>query len=54
MFKRSARSSIAGLFDLVGSAIAASAAVEGGRRPLAGDLVRLGIQPKQFYRIGGR
>ena len=52
MFKRSAFSAIGGFIDIVGSAIAASAAVEGGRRPHAGDLKRLGIEPRQFYRIG--
>lgn len=47
-------SSLAGLIDVIGSAIAASAAVEGGRRPKAGDLTRLGIEPQQFYRIRRR
>ena len=52
MSPRSTFSAIGGFVDMVGSAIAASAAVEGGRRPKAGDLRRLGIEPRQFYRIG--
>lgn len=52
MRKRSVFSAVGGFMDIVGSAIAASAAVEGGRRPEAGNLRRLGIEPRQFYRIG--
>jgi hypothetical protein len=39
-------------FALFGAAIAASAAVEGGRRPAARDLDTLGIDAQAFNRIG--
>lgn len=39
-------------FAVFGAAIAASAAVEGGRRPAACDLRTLGIDAQAFDRIG--
>jgi hypothetical protein len=39
-------------FAVFGAAIAASAAVEGGRRPAARDLRTLGIDAQAFDRIG--
>jgi len=39
-------------FAVFGAAIAASAAVEGGRRPAARDLRTLGIDANAFDRIG--
>jgi hypothetical protein len=39
-------------FAIFGAAIAASAAVEGRRRPAARDLNALGIDAQEFNRIG--
>lgn len=41
-----------GFFRALGSAVAASAAVERGAQPKARDLRTLGIDPEQFGRIG--
>lgn len=45
-------SEIRGMFDVFDSARAVSAAVQGRRSPRPRDLVRLGIDPEQFSRIG--
>ena len=42
---------IAGFFDLLGSAVAVSAAVRVHRKPKAADLLRLGVDPQSFERI---
>lgn len=52
MNTRSAISAIGGFFDLIGSAIAVSSAVEAKRMPGAAHLRNLGIDPKHFRRIG--
>lgn len=44
--------SIGAIVSLLGSAIAAAGAVERGRAPEARHLKKLGIDPKQFNRIG--
>jgi hypothetical protein len=46
----STRSTV-GFFDIVGSAIAAAAAVNNGRKPRSRDLRALGIDPTQFHDI---
>ncbi len=46
------RGRISRAFAIFGAAIAASAAVEGNRRPAARDLDTLGIDAKHFDRIG--
>jgi hypothetical protein len=51
MSPRSALSAIGGFFDVFGSAVAASRAVEANRRPRASDLRMLGIDPKAFDKI---
>ena len=38
-------------FNMVDSAISTAAALETGRRPNAGDLRRLGIDPMQFNNV---
>lgn len=38
-------------FDVLGAAIAVSAAVENRRRPMSRDLDTLGIDPEAFNRI---
>lgn len=40
------------MFTTFGSAVAASRAVEAGRKPRADDLSRLGMDPAVFNRIG--
>jgi hypothetical protein len=40
-----------GFFDIIGSAIAAAAATNNGRKPRNRDLRILGIDPEQFHRI---
>jgi hypothetical protein len=49
----SARSTLMSAVSILGSAIAAAAAVESGRQPRARDLRGLGIDPKQFREIKG-
>jgi hypothetical protein len=44
-------SAIGGIFEIFGSAISASRAVEGRRNPSARDLKNLGIDPSQFRAI---
>lgn len=44
-------SAIGGIFELFGSAISASRAVESRRNPDAYDLKNLGIDPAQFREI---
>jgi hypothetical protein len=39
-------------FDVIGAAIAVSAAVENRRRPSSRDLTTLGIDPQAFDRLG--
>jgi hypothetical protein len=51
MAKRSF-STIVSLFDIFGSALAVSRAVEGRRQPSARDLRNLGIDPANFRHIG--
>lgn len=46
------RSTLGQIFNVFGSAIAASAAVESGRRPIDRDLHVLGIDPRSFRTIG--
>jgi len=52
MTKRNSLATIGDMIAALGSAIAAAHAVEAGRRPRAQDLVKLGIEPKAFERIG--
>ena len=54
MTPRSAMSAIGDFFDVFGSAIAASRAVEAGKTPRASDLRTLGIDPVRFGKIGRR
>ena len=51
MNKQVRQSRIAGFFNLLGSAVAASAAVERRAKPEARDLRILGVDPEQFGRI---
>lgn len=44
-------STIAEVFAIIGSAFAAAAAVDGGRRPRSRDLRNLGIDPEQYRAI---
>jgi hypothetical protein len=44
-------STIGSIFSTFGSAVAASRAVEAGRRPRADDLRKLGMDPTVFDRI---
>ena len=52
MNNRTVFSAIGDAFALFGSAVAASRAVEAGRKPRANDLRRLGMDPAIFNRIG--
>ncbi len=54
MTTRNALSAISGFFEIIGSAVAVSQAVEGNRRPRASDLRTLGIDPATFRGIGRR
>ena len=45
-------SAIGDAFTLFGSAVAASRAVEAGRKPRASDLRKLGMDPIAFDKIG--
>ncbi|KFB11304.1 MULTISPECIES: hypothetical protein [Nitratireductor] len=51
MRTRKVLSGIGGFFDLVGSAMAVSAAVRDRRPARSSDLSRLGIDPDQFRQI---
>jgi hypothetical protein len=51
MRKRSALSAIGNFFEMIGSAVAVSRAVEASKAPRASDLRRLGIDPESFRRI---
>jgi hypothetical protein len=52
MTRRTAVSAIGNLFDIFGSAISVSRAVEARRTPHSRDLEKLGIDPTHFNRIG--
>lgn len=52
MARRTTLSAIGDFFDIFGSAVAASRAIEAKKRPLDRDLVTLGIDPAHFRRIG--
>ncbi|MGX5849426.1 hypothetical protein ACWGTO_20350 [Mesorhizobium sp. PL10] len=52
MNNRNVFSAIGDAFALFGSAVAASRAVEAGRKPRRSDLRKLGIDPTAFDRIG--
>ena len=52
MRPRSTLSALGGLFEVFGSAVAASRAVEANRQPRASDLRLLGIDPIAFRKIG--
>ena len=54
MTTRSAMSAIGDFFDVFGSAISVSRAVEARRTPRASDLRTLGIDPVLFGKIGRR
>ena len=54
MTPRSAMSAIGDFFDVFGSAIAASRAIEARKTPRASDLRTLGIDPVLFSKIGRR
>lgn len=54
MNPRNALSALASLFEVFGSAVAASQAVEASRQPRASDLRKLGIDPAAFRKIGRR
>jgi hypothetical protein len=45
-------SAVGNFFDIFGSAVSASRAIEAGRRPHPRDLKALGINPDSFARIG--
>ncbi|MER9330461.1 hypothetical protein NKJ26_23735 [Mesorhizobium sp. M0152] len=52
MTSRKVFSAIGDLFTTFGSAVAASRAVEAGRKPRAHDLRKLGMDPAVFDKIG--
>lgn len=52
MTNRKILSAIGDLFTTFGAAVAASRAVEAGRKPRASDLRMLGMDPAVFNRIG--
>ena len=52
MSNRRIFSALGNLFTTFGSAVAASRAVEAGRKPRADDLRQLGMDPAIFNRIG--
>ncbi len=54
MTSRNAFAAIGGFFDIFGSAVAVSRAVEAKKRPLARDLRTLGIDPSAFDTIARR
>jgi hypothetical protein len=51
MTTRNALSAIGGFFEVFGSAIAASRAIEANRQPRSSDLRTLGIDPRSFSKI---
>lgn len=51
MSTRKPLSAVADLFGVLGSAFAVSAAVRSHRKPQDADLMRLGVDPKQFAKI---
>jgi hypothetical protein len=51
MTTRNALAALGGLFEVFGSAVAASRAVEANRQPRASDLRMLGIDPAAFGKI---
>ena len=51
MTKRNSMSAIGGFFDILGSALSVSRAVEAHRTPRDSDLRTLGIDPAAFGRI---
>ena len=51
MRPRSTLSALGGFFEVFGSAVAASRAVEASRQPRANDLRTLGIDPVAFRKI---
>lgn len=51
MTPRNALAALGDLFEVFGSAVAASRAVEASRQPRASDLRTLGIDPVAFRRI---
>ncbi|TIO05847.1 hypothetical protein [Mesorhizobium sp.] len=52
MSNRKVFSAIGDFFTVFGSAVAASRAVEAGRKPRAHDLRNLGVDPGAFDKIG--
>lgn len=48
---QSRRGYLGNIFDIVGAAINASAAVDGRRTPKAADLRKLGIDPASFPKV---
>ncbi|MCF6120071.1 MULTISPECIES: hypothetical protein [Mesorhizobium] len=52
MTNRKVFSAIGDFFTVFGSAVAASHAVEAGRKPRARDLRNLGMDPAAFNKIG--
>ncbi|MBN9220600.1 MAG: hypothetical protein J0I79_21845 [Mesorhizobium sp.] len=52
MSNRRIFSALGDLFTTFGNAVAASRAVEAGRKPRADDLRKLGMDPVVFNRIG--
>ncbi|CCV03240.1 conserved hypothetical protein [Mesorhizobium metallidurans STM 2683] len=52
MGSRKLFSAIGDIFTTFGSAVAASRAVEAGRKPRANDLRKLGMDPAAFDKIG--
>lgn len=52
MSSRKLFSAIGDIFTTFGSAVAASRAVEAGRKPRADDLRKLGMDPAAFDKIG--
>ena len=54
MSTRSAFATVGVFFDVFGSAVAASRAVEAHKTPRAADLRKLGIDPALFGKIGRR
>jgi hypothetical protein len=51
MTTRNAFAAIGGFFEVIGSAVAVSQAVEAKRQPRASDLRMLGIDPAAFGKI---
>lgn len=51
MTTRNALSALGSFFEVFGSAIAASRAIEANRQPRSSDLRTLGIDPRSFSKI---